>query len=227
MARRCGKFPARGVRSRVVTKSLGLGNTDRFKLAMASATNSCSGDSRSFSILTVCLGNLCRSPAAEAILKKKLQENGLEQLVQVDSCGTGGGNPDWYVENGWSYHEGDRADPRMVKIAAERNIKVVSISRPMKPADLKNFDLIVVMDDDNEKEVRKAATYWGKEYADLAKRKVQRITKYCKRSRGITEVPDPWYHGGDSMRRVLDILEDACEGLLETVRDQVVQQERK
>jgi protein-tyrosine phosphatase len=185
------------------------------------------GTQKKFCILTVCLGNLCRSPAAEAILKKKIAEQGLENWFYVDSCGTGGGNPDWYIENGWSYHEGDRADPRMVRIASERNIKVDSISRPMKPDDLEKFDLIVVMDAENEREVRKAAAYWGKKYVELAKSKVEQITKYCRHRKDIREVPDPWYHGGDSMRLVLDILEDACEGLLQSVTKQLNLEEQR
>ncbi|KAF6001676.1 hypothetical protein F1559_001266 [Cyanidiococcus yangmingshanensis] len=227
VANPCGRFTRSGFTSERQSRVCVPSKCATFSSTMSSTGNNEGGNAHKFSILTVCLGNLCRSPAAEAILKKKIHESGLEQLVSVDSCGTGGGNPNWYVENGWSYHEGDRADSRMIRIAAERNLKIDSISRPMKPADLENFDLIVVMDAENESEVQKAASYWGKKYAELAKHKVQRITKYCKRSGGVTEVPDPWYNGGDSMRRVLDILENACDGLFEAVRNQISQAERK
>lgn len=58
-------------------------------------------------------GNICRSPTAEAVFRTTVEKAGLQERFEIDSCGTGGGNPDWYLEGGWSYHEGDPADPRM------------------------------------------------------------------------------------------------------------------
>ena len=182
-----------------------------------------SGDSRpshsgdKYGILTVCLGNLCRSPTAEALLKKLLEERGLAERVFVDSCGTGGGNPDWYVENGWSYHEGDAADPRMVAAAAKRGVKISSTSRPLRPDDLERFDLIVGMDDSNVREIRRAAAHWGERYQRLADQKVHLVTEYCRKFQNVRSVPDPWYGGAGGFERVLDLLEDACVGLVETL----------
>ncbi|KAK4537365.1 hypothetical protein CDCA_CDCA12G3390 [Cyanidium caldarium] len=174
-----------------------------------------SGDK--YGILTVCLGNLCRSPTAEALLKKLLEERGLAERVFVDSCGTGGGNPDWYVENGWSYHEGDAADPRMVAAAAKRGVKISSTSRPLRPDDLERFDLIVGMDDSNVREIRRAAVHWGERYQRLADQKVHLVTEYCRKFQNVRSVPDPWYGGAGGFERVLDLLEDACVGLVETL----------
>ena len=91
----------------------------------------------------------------------------------IDSCGTGGGNPEWYREGGWSYHEGDPADSRMKATASKRDIKLTSISRPLNRKDLETFDLIIAMDDSNRKTIMKAAQHWGDEYAKLAAEKTR------------------------------------------------------
>lgn len=166
-------------------------------------------------ILTVCLGNICRSPTAEAIIQKIINSKGLHDRCWVDSCGTGGGNPDWYVDNGWSYHQGDPADPRMTRAAAARGIHITSHSRPLVREDLERFDMIVGMDQGNLAAIRQAAAYWGKAYRELADRKVHLVTDFCRRRKGVQSVPDPYYGGATDFERVIDLLEDACEGLVE------------
>lgn len=79
----------------------------------------------------------------------------------IDSCGTGGGSPDWYMPGGFSYHEGDAADSRMRAAASGRGVKLTSRSRPLKPADLAEFDYIVGMDASNLVAIRRAAEYWA------------------------------------------------------------------
>lgn len=165
-------------------------------------------------VLAVCLGNICRSPTAEAVLKMVLKRHGLAERVFVDSCGTGGGSPDWYKRGGWSFHEGNPADERMAMAARARDVHLTSRSRPLRPADLETFDVVLAMDESNVSEIRRAARYWGEAYAALAERKVHRVTDYCRTYAGAKSVPDPYYGGADGFERVLDLLEDACEGLV-------------
>ncbi|CAI5746046.1 unnamed protein product [Peronospora destructor] len=146
------------------------------------------------SVLFVCLGNICRSPAGEAVFKdivaKKAGTNAA--LFLIDSCGTGGGNANWYSVGGWSYHEGDRPDSRMTKEVHKRGYSMTSRSRPLKQQDIDTFDYIICMDNNNKAAVLEAAESLG----------------WCSNE---TRVPDPWYEGG--FDHVLDLLEDACDGL--------------
>lgn len=96
-------------------------------------------------VLFVCLGNICRSPTAEAVFTTVAERRGVADTMTIDSCGTGGGSPDWYREGGWSYHEGDAADARMRDHALRRGITLTSRSRPLTPQDLTTFDFIVAM----------------------------------------------------------------------------------
>lgn len=95
--------------------------------------------------LFVCLGNICRSPTAEAVFTTVAERRGVADAMTIDSCGTGGGSSDWYREGGFSYHEGDAADARMRDHAARRGIRLTSRSRPLTPQDLHTFDYIVAM----------------------------------------------------------------------------------
>lgn len=83
-------------------------------------------------VLFVCLGNICRSPSAEAVMQHVVEKRGLAAQYVIDSCGTGGGSDDWYMDGGFSYHVGDPADPRMRAAAEERGITLRSRSRPLK-----------------------------------------------------------------------------------------------
>ncbi|KAG7392276.1 hypothetical protein PHYPSEUDO_001380 [Phytophthora pseudosyringae] len=170
------------------------------------------------SVLFVCLGNICRSPAGEAVLKGIVAEKaGVEAAsFRVDSCGTGGGNPNWYGAGGWSYHEGDAADSRMTKEAKKRGYVMTSRSRPLTKQDLDEFEYIICMEDKNKAAVLEAADAWGgAPCRDLAKSKISMMTDYCKTYTDATRVPDPWYEGG--FDHVLDLLEDACDGLYDHI----------
>ncbi|KAJ0402914.1 hypothetical protein ATCC90586_006036 [Pythium insidiosum] len=115
------------------------------------------------SVLFVCLGNIYRSPAAEGIFKAVVaREAGADaSSFRVESCGTGGGNPGWYEEGGWSYHTGESADRRMSKEAKSRGYSLTSRARTLTPDDIERFDFIICMEDKNKAAVLEAAEAWG------------------------------------------------------------------
>ncbi|MDR0865717.1 MAG: low molecular weight phosphotyrosine protein phosphatase [Candidatus Symbiothrix sp.] len=146
-------------------------------------------------ILFVCMGNICRSPAAEGIMKHKLHEQGLDKFFHIDSAGMHG------------YHDGELPDSRMRAHAAKRGYNLTSLSRPVTEDDFYVFDYIIGMDDENIAFLR------GKAPDEASRQKIHRMTDFCQ---NITtdHVPDPYYGGSQGFENVLDILEDACEGLL-------------
>ncbi|MDR1646283.1 MAG: low molecular weight phosphotyrosine protein phosphatase [Tannerellaceae bacterium] len=151
-------------------------------------------------ILFVCLGNICRSPAAEAILKKQIKDAGLENDITVDSAGL------------LDYHEGERPDPRMRRHAALRGYVLDSRSRPLKTKDFLDFDRIIGMDHQNIEALHRLAP-------DAASQcKIQKMTDYDPaRPQRYTHVPDPYYGESADFDHVLDILEDTCRELLKTL----------
>ncbi len=154
-------------------------------------------------LLFVCLGNICRSPAAEGVFLHLLAREGLEDRFVVDSAGTGG------------WHVGRPADPRMRAAAERRGITLPSRARQLDRHDLLAFDRILTMDDDNLLSVLALAGELVVPAQQLAL--IEPMTSHCKRLRA-SEVPDPYYGGDQGFEDVLDLLEDACSGLLETLR---------
>lgn len=153
---------------------------------------------KEFKILFVCLGNICRSPSAEAVMKKLVEDAGMSDRIIADSAGIMG------------YHEGERADSRMRAHAARRGYRLDSISRPVRTEDFFDFDLIIGMDDRNVDDLKQKAP-------DLESvSKIHQMTEYS-RNKLYDYVPDPYYGGASGFELVLDLLEDACEGLLETI----------
>jgi protein-tyrosine phosphatase len=151
-------------------------------------------------LLFVCLGNICRSPTAEAIMMKLVEEAGLSESIFCDSAGTNG------------LHDGQKADPRSIAAGKSRGYDLQSISRKFNPSkDFETFNYIIAMDDTNFRDLR--ALDRNKKFADS----VFRIVDYCKKSQP-EGVPDPYYGDGDGFNDVIDILEDACNGLLEKLR---------
>ena len=148
------------------------------------------------------MGNICRSPAAEAVFLKRLEATEIADQVAVDSAGTIG------------YHAHNPADARMQKHADRRGYQLVSRARKVTAADFEEFDLIVAMDRDNLADLMsRRHTGAGCElrlFCDFA-------TKYAS----VTDVPDPYYGGDDGFEHVLDLLEDGVEGLLDHVAQQL------
>lgn len=147
-------------------------------------------------ILFVCLGNICRSAAAEAIMKSQLNQHGVSGY-QVDSAGTA------------AYHQGELADARMRDHAAKREYDITSISRQVVPEDAERFGWIVVMDEQNWRDIHVMLPA-------TAHHKIHRFADFCQVQQ-ITEVPDPYYGGVQGFERVIDILEDGCQGLLHAI----------
>lgn len=162
-------------------------------------------------ILMLCLGNICRSPAAEAVMKGVIKSRDLQDDLFVDSCGTGGGSPNWYMEGGFSYHRGDNADSRMTQAANKRGLNVDSVSRPLCPEDFDKFDIIIAMDSNNIESIETARKHWGvnQPHAEIA---LMSEFSSDKNFRGQA-VPDPYYSGADGFEYALDLIQDACDGL--------------
>ena len=152
-------------------------------------------------LLFVCLGNICRSPAAEAIMNKMLKDAGLEKEVICDSAGTA------------NYHVGDLADSRMRQKAKERGYDIQSRGRQFDPEkDFEDFDYIFTMDASNYENVLKTAKNQNQ------KNRVHLFTKFCQKH-SIENVPDPYYGGEDGFSQVIDILEDACFFVLKQIQE--------
>ena len=149
-------------------------------------------------VLFVCLGNICHSPSAEGVFRHLVDQEGLSDQIQIDSCGT------------LDHHEGEEADPRMRKHAKGRGYDLKSIARGIRPEDFKNFDHIITMDDSNFDDVIAMAK--GDE-----QNKVQRMTDFCSHHK-MGHVPDPYFGGPEGFELVLDLLEDACKGLLQQLK---------
>ncbi len=148
-------------------------------------------------ILFVCLGNICRSPAAEGVFLHLLNQRNLNDQFVVDSAGTG------------NWHVGHPADRRMSDAARRRGIHLPSRARQIELNDLEEFDLVLTMDDDN----LQAVTGLAREAGSRATARIKPMLSYGKQQ-SESEVPDPYYGGDAGFDHVLDLLEDACEALL-------------
>ena len=166
-------------------------------------------------VLMVCLGNICRSPAAEAVLRDSIASRGLSDMIRVDSCGTGGGREFWFMEGVPSFHEGEESDIRMIQAASARGIEITSRSRPLRPADFAEFQYIVAMDKSNIEDMEQARVYWGVERGES---KTVLLLDYASEpSKRGRPVPDPYFGGRDGFGKALDLIQDACDGLLDNI----------
>ena len=182
----------------------------RSRLVLVRASESGATEAK-VGVIFVCLGNICRSPTAEAVFATRVEMAGLEDAFDVDSCGTGGGSSNWYKPGGFSYHEGEQGDPRMRAAASERGIAITSVSRPLREEDFARFQYIVGMDESNLGAIKLAAAEWQVPPPEEGGYKVVSMADYCTKH-DVAKVPDPYYAGG--FDKVIDLLEDACEGLL-------------
>jgi protein-tyrosine phosphatase len=141
-------------------------------------------------LLFVCLGNICRSPTAEAVMRHVVAERGLEHEVEVESAGTG------------AWHAGAPPDQRATAAARTRGITVEGAARKVTQADFDDFDLLLAMDDENLHDLLAVAP-------PDARHKVRKLAE--------VDVPDPYYGGTDGFETVLDLVEEACARLLDEV----------
>lgn len=151
-----------------------------------------------YQLLFVCLGNICRSPSAENIMNHLIRQAGLEHEIVCDSAGTS------------SYHLGSPPDRRMSAAARSRGIELVGRARQFERSDFEEFDLILAMDRDNYE----AICYLDR--AGKYRDKVRLMCDFCTQHT-LKEVPDPYYGGEEGFNFVIDLLLDACEGLLNYV----------
>ncbi len=147
-------------------------------------------------LLFICMGNICRSPAAEIIFRKMVENAGLENQFQIDSAGTIG------------YHEGNPPDPRMSAHLENRGYCVGGRSRPLRKADLENFDLLITMDEENLADTLRLDSE-GKFH-----RKVKPFVAYLRENEAA-RIPDPYRGDDQGFTHVIDLLEDGCAVLLE------------
>ncbi len=151
------------------------------------------------SILFVCLGNICRSPAAEGVFRSYAEEANISDNITIDSAGTYGG------------HAGELPDPRMRRAAEARGYNLTSRSRQVTSDDFERFDVIIAMDDNNYYALQELApTYKCKD-------KIWRFAELFTRHK-IDHVPDPYYEGADGFEYVLDLLEDGCSHLANMIK---------
>lgn len=147
-----------------------------------------------YKILFVCLGNICRSPAAHGIFCHIVKENGMQELFSVDSAGTYGG------------HQGELPDRRMRRAASARGYELTHRSRPVSSMDFLDFDLIIAMDDQNYEDLMHLAP------SVEASHKIKRMASFLT-TRDITYIPDPYYMGTEGFNLVLDLLEEGCRNI--------------
>ncbi len=151
-------------------------------------------------ILVVCMGNICRSPIAEGVLRAKLAAAGLQQRVRVDSAGTHG------------YHTNEPPDPRGIRRAAQRGYAIGGLrARPVVPADFDDFDWMLAMDDSN-------LAWLQKRQPEGNTVQLGRLLDHALRHPAVTEVPDPYYGPEAGFDQVLDLVEDGCDGVVARVQ---------
>ncbi|RXH83488.1 hypothetical protein DVH24_005741 [Malus domestica] len=162
------------------------------KASMAAPTPSTAAETKPFAVLFVCLGNICRSPAAEGVFRDLVNKRGLDSKFKIDSAGT------------IDYHEGNLADPRMRAASKRRGIEITSLSRPIRLPDFRDFDLILAMDNQNRADIIEAFNRWKfrEPLPEDAHKKVKLMCSYCKKH-DETEVPDPYYGGPQGFEKVI------------------------
>ena len=152
-------------------------------------------------VLFICMGNICRSPTAEGVFRHKVRAAGLIDRIAIDSAGT------------HNYHPGEPPDARSQHHALQRGYDLSDLrARALREADIERADFLVVMDDSNYSTV---LSMMGRT-ADVHQHKLRRLTEFCLMDahKSVREVPDPYYGERADFERVLDLVEDGCDGLL-------------
>jgi protein-tyrosine phosphatase len=152
-------------------------------------------------ILFVCLGNICRSPTAEGVMRALVREAGLEESIELDSAGTGG------------WHVGSPPDERATETAHARGVVLEGAARKVAPQDFQDFDLILAMDSSNLHDLQEMAE------CEQERAKVRLLREFDPASAGLEDldVPDPYYGGPGGFEQVLDLVRAACVGLLDEI----------
>ncbi len=161
-------------------------------------------DAKRKSVLFVCMGNICRSPTGEGVMRALVDERGLADRIEIDSAGTIG------------YHTGNRADARMRAAAERRGLSLESRARQVTREDLYTFDLIIAMDRANYDDL--LALGPSKDERPRVRMLGEFLPKAAGRSmgpNGVPDVPDPYYGGPDGFEEVLDMIESACPAILD------------
>ena len=160
------------------------------------------GDAKPLSVLFCCMGNICRSPTAEGVFRPQVIAAGLDNRIRIDSAGT------------HDYHVGRAPDPRSRAAAAARGYELGTLrARLVTLQDFAGFDYILAMDNGNLAELRRMAP---REY-----RSKPRLFMEFGVRHAATEVPDPYYGGAEGFEEVLDMVEDACAGLLVAMKKEL------
>jgi protein-tyrosine phosphatase len=157
-------------------------------------------------LLFVCLGNICRSPTAEGVMRSLIAREGLQETIELDSAGTG------------AWHVGSSPDRRARSAARERGIELDGCARQVEREDFDRFDLLLAMDKENARDLRALSRDEGE------RSKVRLLREFDSQSaaRGDLEVPDPYYGAAGGFEEVLDLVQAACEGLLADIRSGAV-----
>jgi protein-tyrosine phosphatase len=153
-------------------------------------------------VLFVCLGNICRSPTAEGVMRALVRDAGMEEEIEVDSAGTG------------AWHVGNPPDPRATAAAQQRGIALAGAARQVRPGDFAEFDLILAMDRANLHDLRSVAPDAS------AAAKVRLLREFDPAADGDLDVPDPYYGGPGGFDEVLDLVHAACASLLQQLQAQ-------
>ena len=152
-----------------------------------------------FRVLFVCMGNICRSPAAEIVFRHMVGQAGLDGRIDIDSAGTIG------------YHAGNPPDRRMSATLRARGYQPHGQARQVRVVDFDEFDLILAMDEDNERDLRRMVR------GETKRAELRAFSSFCA-DNPLGHVPDPYYGGQQGFERVADIVEDGCSGLLDHLR---------
>jgi protein-tyrosine phosphatase len=161
-------------------------------------------------LLFVCLGNICRSPTAEGVMRSLVEREGLSNCIQLESAGTGG------------WHVGSAPDERATAAALARGVELQGRARQVRPQDFEDFDLLLAMDGENLRELRRLAP------GEKQRAKVHLLREFDPAREpalgadasagGELDVPDPYYGGAGGFDEVFELVQAACEGLLEQIR---------